>query len=220
MFYGGEEALQLRAKGPYHAIKEPHQNLLQGYPCFFSRYVQFYQGLNLLQEDVVFLQEDAVFLQEGVDFLQESTNFLHEGRTFYRKLCVLQETSCRSFGRPEFILKRDFATMDWLGCMQASVGILARCCHHAPPPVSTCGQVPAQTKKIDEISRESHFQRLTNDGISYHMHQELRDCDREARTAIVQHAPKEKGLLRDPSRGSCNSSTCSSGYHSQHRHFK
>ena len=212
MLYGEEEALQLTAKGPYHAIKEPHQYFLQEHPCF-SRYVQFYHGLNLLQEAAVFLQEGAVFLQESADFLQE-------GRTFNKKLYVLQETPCRNFGRPEFILKGDFATMDWFGCMQASVGILARCCHHAPPPVSTCGQVPAQTKKIDELSRESHFQRLTNDGISYHMHQELRDCDREARTAIVQHAPKEKGLLRDPSRGSCNSSTCSSRYRSQHRHPK
>ena len=75
----------------------------------FSRYVQFYHGLNLLQEDVVFLQEDTVFLQEGADFLQESTDFLQEGRTFYRKLCVLQETSCRSLGRPRIHLKRRFS---------------------------------------------------------------------------------------------------------------
>ena len=121
MFYGGEEASQLKAKGPYHAVKEPHQYFLQEHPCF-SRYVQFYHGLNLLQEAAVFLQEGAIFLQESADFLQED-------RTFYRKLCVLQETSCRSFGRPEFILKREFATMDgfeehaslcWHPCMLLS----------------------------------------------------------------------------------------------------
>ena len=116
-------------------------------PMFFSRYVKFYHGLNLLQEDAVFLQEDAVFLQGGADFLQESTNFLQEVRTFYRKLCVLQETSCKSFGRPEFILKRDFATMDWFGCMQASVSILAHCCHLAPPSLSSCDQVPCTNKE-------------------------------------------------------------------------
>jgi hypothetical protein len=113
----------------------------------FSRYVQFYHGLNLLQEDAVFLQEDAVFLQEGADFLQESADFLQEGRTFYRKLCVLQETSCRVLGRPEFILKGDLATMDWFGCMQASVGTLAHCCHLAPPSLSTCNQVPCTNKE-------------------------------------------------------------------------
>ena len=48
----------------------------------FSRYVQFYQGLNLLQEDVVFLQEDAVFLQEGTVFLQEGADFLQESAEF------------------------------------------------------------------------------------------------------------------------------------------
>ena len=120
---------------------------------FFSRYVQFYHGLNLLQEDAVFLQEDTNFLQESADFLQE-------GRTFYRKICVLQETSCRSFGRPEFILKRDFATMDWFGCMQASVSILAHCCHLAPPSLSSCDQVPAPTKKIDEFSQEKPFSKI------------------------------------------------------------
>ena len=97
MFYGGEEASLLTAKGPYHAVKEPHQYLLQEHPCF-SRYVQFYHGLNLLkeaavflQEGTVFLQEGAVFLQEGADFLQESADFLQEGRTFYRKLCVYRK---------------------------------------------------------------------------------------------------------------------------------
>ena len=68
-------------------------------PMLFSRYVQFYHGLNLLQEDAVFLQEDT-------DFLQESADFLQEARTFYRKLCVLQETSCRSLGRPRIHVKR------------------------------------------------------------------------------------------------------------------
>lgn len=106
----------------------------------FLRYVQFHHGLNLLQEYVVFLQEDVVFLHESIDFLQE-------GRTFYRKLCVLQETSCRSFGWPEFILKGDLETMDWVGCMQASVGTLAQRCYLAPPSLSTCDQVPCTNKE-------------------------------------------------------------------------
>jgi hypothetical protein len=46
-------------------------------------------------------------------------------------------------------------------------------------------------------SRGQAISKDKKDEISYHMHQELRDRDREARTASVQHAPKEKGLLRD-----------------------
>ena len=87
MFYGGEEASPITAKGPYHAVKEPHQYLLQEHPCF-SRYVQFYHGLNLLQEAAAFLQEGAVFLQEGAVFLQEVMDFLQESAKF------LQEALC------------------------------------------------------------------------------------------------------------------------------
>ena len=54
----------------------------------FPRYVQFYHGLNLLQEDVVFLQEDVVFLQEDAVFLQEDADLLQESEKF------LQEALC------------------------------------------------------------------------------------------------------------------------------
>ena len=94
MFYGGEEASQLKAKDPYHAVRRPHQHLLQEY-SFFPRYVQFYYSLSLLQEDTDFLQEDADLLQEDADLLQEDANFLQEGadslqetQPFYRKLCI------------------------------------------------------------------------------------------------------------------------------------
>ena len=80
VFYGGEEASQLRAQDPYHAARRPHQHLLQEY-SFSPRYVQFYYSLSLLQEDADFLQEDADFLQEGADSLQET-------QPFYRKLCI------------------------------------------------------------------------------------------------------------------------------------
>ena len=80
VFYGGEGASQLKAKGPYHAVRTPHQHLLQEY-SFSPRYVQFYYSLSLLQEDADFLQEDADFLQEGADSLQET-------QPFYRKLCI------------------------------------------------------------------------------------------------------------------------------------
>ena len=80
VFYGGEGASQLKAKDPYHAVRTPHQHLLQEY-SFSPRYVQFYDSLSLLQEDVDFLQEDADFLQEGADSLQET-------QPFYRKLCI------------------------------------------------------------------------------------------------------------------------------------
>ena len=73
MYYGGEEASQLKAKDPYHAVRRPHQHLLQEY-SFSPRYVQFYYSLSLLQEDAYFLQEDADSLQEM--------------QPFYRKLCI------------------------------------------------------------------------------------------------------------------------------------
>ena len=97
VFYGGEEASQVKVKGPSHAARAPHKLLLQECLCF-SRYVQFYHGLNLLQETAVFLQEGTVFLQEsavvlqeGADSLQESADSLQEGRTFYRKLYVYRK---------------------------------------------------------------------------------------------------------------------------------
>ena len=80
VFYGGEEASQLRAQDPYHAVRRPHQHPLQEY-SFSPRYVQFYYSLSFLQEDADFLQEDADFLQEGADSLQET-------QPFYRKLCI------------------------------------------------------------------------------------------------------------------------------------
>lgn len=79
--YGGEEASQLKAMGPHHAVRTPHQHPLQEYAFFFPRYVQFYYSLSLLQEDAQFLQEDAQFLQEDADLL-------HEALYFYRKLPV------------------------------------------------------------------------------------------------------------------------------------
>ena len=119
----------------------------------FSRYVQFYHGLNLLQEDAVFLQEDA-------DFLQESADFLQEARTFYRKLCVLQETSCRSLGRPRIHLKRRFSDYG-LVWMHASL------CWHPCTLLSPCSTilVDMQPSSLHQQSRsmssrgKSHFQR-------------------------------------------------------------
>ena len=70
VFYGGEEASQLKAKGPHHAARTPHKHLLQE-TSFSPRYVQFYYSLSLLQEDADYLQErilstgSAVFLQEA-----------------------------------------------------------------------------------------------------------------------------------------------------------
>ena len=87
VFYGGEGASQLKAKGPYHSVRTPHQHLLQEY-SFSPRYVQFYYSLSLLQEDADFLQEDAEFLQEDADFLQEGANSLQETQPFYMKLCI------------------------------------------------------------------------------------------------------------------------------------
>ena len=54
VFYGGEEASQLKARSPYHAARTPHQHLLQECLCS-SRYVHFYYKLSLLQEDTDFL---------------------------------------------------------------------------------------------------------------------------------------------------------------------
>ena len=54
VFYGGEEASQLKAKSPYHAARTPHQHLLQECLCS-SRYVHFHYRLSLLQEDTDFL---------------------------------------------------------------------------------------------------------------------------------------------------------------------
>ena len=77
MFYGGEEASQLKAQDPYHAVRRPHQHLLQEY-SFSPRYVQFYYSLSLLQEDADFLQENVEFLQEDADLLQEGVDSLQE----------------------------------------------------------------------------------------------------------------------------------------------
>ena len=79
----------------------------------FSRYVQFYHGLNLLQEDSVFLQEDA-------DFLQESADFLQEGRTFYRKLCVYRKLPVEVWDGQKFVSNGDLAAEEWVGCMHAT----------------------------------------------------------------------------------------------------
>ena len=138
MFYGGEEASSITAKGPYHAVKEPHQYLLQEHPCF-SRYVQFYHGLNLLQEAVVFLQEGAVFLQESADFLQE-------GRTFYRKLCVYRKLPVEVWDGQKFVSNEDLAAEEWVGCMHATVGTPEHCCYLAPPSSSPCNQDPCTSK--------------------------------------------------------------------------
>ena len=77
VFYGGEETSQLKAKGPHHAARTPHQHLLQE-SSFSPRYVQFYSSLSLLQEDADFLQENAEFLQEDADLLQEGVDSLQE----------------------------------------------------------------------------------------------------------------------------------------------
>ncbi len=126
-------------------------------PMFFSRYVQFYHGLSPLQEDAVFLQEDAVFLQEDADFLQESADFLQEARTFYRKLCVLQETSCRSLGRPRIHLKRRFNDYG-LVWMHASL------CWHPCTLLSPCSTilVDMQPSSLHQQSRSMSSQEKAN----------------------------------------------------------
>ena len=98
VFYGGEEASQLKAKGPHHAARTPHQHLLQE-SSFSPRYVQFYYSLSLLQEDVDFLQENAEFLQEDADLLQEGADSLQERILSTGSAVFLQEASCRSLER-------------------------------------------------------------------------------------------------------------------------
>ena len=86
VFYGGEEASQLKVKGPYHAARTPHQHLLQECLCS-SRYMHFHYRLSLLQEDTDFLQEGAIFYRK----VQISTGIaacLQEALYFYRKLPV------------------------------------------------------------------------------------------------------------------------------------
>ena len=64
------------------------------------------------------------------------------------------------------------------------------------------------------------FQRKKNTESSYHIHvehQKLWERDQKILSIVVQHAPKEARLLRGTPRESCNSQTCMSGYHSQHR---
>ena len=63
-------------------------------------------------------------------------------------------------------------------------------------------------------------QRKTSTESSYHIHvehQKLRERDQKILSIVVQHAPKEARLLQGTPRESCNSQTCMSGYHSQHR---
>ena len=86
VFYGGEEASQLKAKSPYHAARTPHQHLLQEFLCS-SRYEHFYYKLSLLQEDTDFLQEGAIFYRK-VKISTGRAACLQEALYFYRKLPV------------------------------------------------------------------------------------------------------------------------------------
>ena len=86
VFYGGEEASQLKAKSPYHAARTPHQHLLQECLCS-SRYVHFHYRLSLLQEDADFLQEGAIFYRK-VKISTGRVVCLQEALYFYRKLPV------------------------------------------------------------------------------------------------------------------------------------
>ena len=86
VFYGGEEASQLKEKSPYHAARTPHQHLLQECLCS-SRYVHFHYKLSLLQEDTDFLQEGAIFYRK-VTISTGRCKFLQEELPVYRKLCI------------------------------------------------------------------------------------------------------------------------------------
>ena len=86
VFYGGEEASQLKVKGPYHAARTPHQHLLQECLCS-SRYMHFHYRLSLLQEDTDFLQEGAIFYRK-VQISTGRAACLQEALYFYRKLPV------------------------------------------------------------------------------------------------------------------------------------
>ena len=152
MFYGGEEALQLKAKGPYHAVKEPHQHLLQGYPCFFKvcailSWFESSTGRCCLSTGRCSLSTGRCSLSTGRRGFSTGKCRLSTGRpNFLQEAHVYRKLPVEVWDGQKFVSNGDLAAEEWVGCMHATVGTPEHCCYLAPPSSSPCNQDPCTSK--------------------------------------------------------------------------